>query len=90
MNSRRRRREILFEEGVNYYWAGDFATARELFARAVAGGFYCYPAFVNDRRLADLGERPEFTPILEKARRRHEEFKAFVESDSPRRATARR
>ncbi|MCZ6746272.1 MAG: hypothetical protein O7C74_03530, partial [Acidobacteria bacterium] len=74
--------ELLFEEGVVYYWAGDFETARELFARAVAGGFYCYPAFTNDRRLADLNQRPEFASVLKKARRRHEEFKAFVESQS--------
>jgi TolB-like protein len=74
--------EILFEEGIDYYWAGDFDTAKELFARAVAGGFYCYPAFNNDRRLADLNQRPEFAPVLEKARRRFEEFKAFVESNS--------
>ena len=48
----------------------------------MAGGFYCYPAFNNDRRLADLHQHPEFAPVLEKARRRHEEFKAFVESQS--------
>jgi len=80
--------EILFEEGIDYYWAGDFETARELFARAVAGGFYCYPAFSNDRRLADLNQHPEFASVLEKARRRHEEFKTFVESQSPRQAVA--
>ena len=72
--------EILFEEGVDYYWAGEIDTARELFARAVAGGFYCYPAFVNDRRLADLNQRPEFGPILEKAQRRYEEFLSFVQN----------
>ena len=80
--------EILFEEGVDYYWAGDFETARELFARAVAGGFYAYPAFSNDRRLADLNQHPEFTPVIEKAKRRYEDFKAFVERNSPRQAMA--
>jgi hypothetical protein len=72
--------ELMYEEGVDYYWAEDFEAARELFARAVAGGFYCYPAFNNDRRLADINQRPEFTPVLEKARARYEEFKAYVES----------
>jgi TolB-like protein len=80
--------ELMFEEGVDYYWAEDFEAARELFARAVAGGFYCYPAFNNDRRLADLHQRPEFTPVLEKARRRYEEFKAYVESTGQLVATA--
>ena len=51
-------------------------------ARSVAGGFYCYPAYQNDRRLADLSQRPEFASILQKARRRYEEFKKYVESDS--------
>jgi TolB-like protein/tetratricopeptide (TPR) repeat protein/predicted Ser/Thr protein kinase len=75
--------EILFEEGLDYYWAGDYATARELFARAVAGGFYCYPAFRNDRRLKDIDTHPEFASVLEKARRRYDEFKEFVASRNP-------
>ena len=65
-----------------------FTGEREPFVSPVvgygAGGFYCYPAFTNDRRLADLNQRPEFASVLKKARRRHEEFKTFVESQSPR------
>ena len=71
--------ELMFEEGVEYYWAEDFEADRELFAHAVAGRFNCYPAVNNDLRLADLHQRPEFTPVFEKARRRYEELKAYVE-----------
>jgi hypothetical protein len=43
--------------------------------RSIAGGFFCYPYFMNDALLESLHDEPEYGALLEQARQRHEEFK---------------
>ena len=50
---------------------GDVDGAIELFERAVAGGFCCFPSFVRDPWLDDLRHRPEFVRVMALAEERH-------------------
>jgi len=43
--------------------------------RAVAGGFFCYPAFLTDPSLDGVRELPAFQAILSVARERHDAFR---------------
>jgi serine/threonine protein kinase/tetratricopeptide (TPR) repeat protein len=43
---------------------------------AVAGGFFCYPYFKSDPLLENIRGEPEFAVVLERARQRHERFRA--------------
>jgi TolB-like protein/Tfp pilus assembly protein PilF/predicted Ser/Thr protein kinase len=70
--------ELLYEIAADLAWAGAYDTSRDLFTRAVEGGFYCYPAFLNDPRLQAPLARPEFAGVLATARRRHDSFRAYV------------
>jgi eukaryotic-like serine/threonine-protein kinase len=45
--------------------------ALELFERVVGGGFFCYPAMVRDPWLEPVRHRPQFTKLLETAKRQH-------------------
>jgi DNA-binding winged helix-turn-helix (wHTH) protein/tetratricopeptide (TPR) repeat protein len=45
----------------------------ELFQRAVAGGFFCYPAMAHDPWLDSLRGEPAFEKLLAEARDRHRE-----------------
>jgi hypothetical protein len=48
----------------------------QLFQRAVAGGFFCYPAMAHDPWLDSLRGEPEFERLLAEARNRHGEAAA--------------
>ena len=53
--------------------------ALEALERAVAEGFFCYPALIRDPWLDSLRADPEFTSIAGRARERHERAReAFV------------
>jgi hypothetical protein len=45
----------------------------QLFQRAVAGGFFCYPAMSHDPWLDSLRGEPEFERLLGEASNRHRE-----------------
>jgi tetratricopeptide (TPR) repeat protein len=55
---------------------GDTGSALRLFRLTVEGGFFCYPYFVSDPLIDNLRHDPGFPALLEKARQRHEAFKA--------------
>jgi hypothetical protein len=46
-------------------------SALDLFARVVAGGFFCYPALLTDPWLDSVRKSPRFLKILERAERQH-------------------
>jgi DNA-binding winged helix-turn-helix (wHTH) protein/TolB-like protein len=50
-------------------------TALRLLRRSIEGGFFCYPYFTNDPLLDNLRGEAEFAELMERARRRHEDFK---------------
>lgn len=50
--------------------------ALEMLSLSVDSGFFCYPFFVNDSLLNNLRSESQFNEILEKARKRHEDFKS--------------
>jgi DNA-binding winged helix-turn-helix (wHTH) protein/TolB-like protein/Tfp pilus assembly protein PilF len=53
----------------------DPQAALRLLRRSIEGGFFCYPYFTNDPLLDNLRGEAEFAELMERARRRHEEFK---------------
>ena len=53
----------------------DKPTALRLLRRSIEGGFVCYPYFTNDPLLDNLRGEVEFAELMERARRRHEDFK---------------
>ena len=55
---------------------GDVDAAVRLFRLTIDGGFFCYPYFVSDPLIQNIRHDPQFAPLLEKARQRHEAFKA--------------
>jgi serine/threonine protein kinase/tetratricopeptide (TPR) repeat protein len=68
--------ELVYKVAQAYAVLGDKASALRMFQRAIEGGFFCYPYFVRDPLLDNVRHEPGFEPLLEEARRRHEEFKA--------------
>src|SRR5262249_42593254 len=50
--------------------------ALRMLEKSVEGGFFCYPYFSNDRLLSKLTLDPQFQTILDKARARHDAFRA--------------
>jgi DNA-binding winged helix-turn-helix (wHTH) protein/TolB-like protein len=53
----------------------DRPAALRALRRSIDGGFFCYPYFVNDPLLDNLRGEAEFAELMERARRRHEDFK---------------
>ena len=59
--------------------------ALDLFERVVAGGFFCYPAMVNDPWLESLRRKPRFNRLLGRAEAQHREARSdFVRLDGER------
>jgi hypothetical protein len=46
-------------------------SALQLFERVVGGGFFCYPAIVNDPWLDSLRTQPQFVTLLGQAEEQH-------------------
>jgi DNA-binding winged helix-turn-helix (wHTH) protein/TolB-like protein len=53
----------------------DRRAALRALRRSIDGGFFCYPYFMNDPLLDNLRGEAEFAELMERARRRHEDFK---------------
>jgi tetratricopeptide (TPR) repeat protein len=53
----------------------DRPAALRMLRRSIDGGFFCYPYFTNDQLLDNLRGEAEFAELMERARRRHEDFK---------------
>ena len=70
-----------------YYMAypGEASRALSFLARAVQGGFFCYPAMVQDPWFDPLRGDPEFIKLLRLAETRHQEATAaFAEAGGER------
>jgi DNA-binding winged helix-turn-helix (wHTH) protein/tetratricopeptide (TPR) repeat protein len=68
--------EALFYLARHLASLGETGRSLELFQRAVAGGFFCYPAMAHDSWLNSLRGEPEFERLLGEARNRHREAAA--------------
>jgi serine/threonine protein kinase len=68
--------EGIYKVAEAYAVLGDRASAVRVFERSIAGGFFCYPYFQSDPLLANVRGEPGFAPALERARLRHEAFRA--------------
>ncbi len=55
---------------------GDLDSAIRLFRLTIDGGFFCYPYFVSDPLINNLRHDSGFPGLMERARQRHEAFKA--------------
>lgn len=57
----------------------------ELLERVVSGGFFCYPAMLNDPWLEPVRKRPRFASLLKKAEQQHQAAREeFVRLDGDR------
>ena len=66
-------------------YQGELDQAVSVFARAVDGGFYCFPAMTRDPWLDPVRARPEFTKMLRVAETRYREAAAaFLETGGDR------
>jgi tetratricopeptide (TPR) repeat protein len=75
--------EITYKFAQAYDALEDRKSALRALNRSVDQGFFCYPYFETDPLLKNIRNEPEFAAILEKARRRHEDFKRKVELYRP-------
>ncbi|MGB2715342.1 MAG: protein kinase [Vicinamibacterales bacterium] len=67
--------EALFRIAEAYAVLGDRGGALRVLRRSLEGGFFCYPYFARDPLLESIRSVPEFQPLLERARERHEAFR---------------
>jgi DNA-binding winged helix-turn-helix (wHTH) protein/tetratricopeptide (TPR) repeat protein len=68
--------EALFYLARHLAYLRETGRSLELFQRAVAGGFFCYPAMTHDPWLDSLRSEPAFERLLGEARNRHREAAA--------------
>jgi TolB-like protein len=59
-----------------YAVLGDAESGLRMFAKVIEDGFFCYPYFLHDPLIDNLRNQPGFADLLNKARVRHEAFKA--------------
>lgn len=67
--------EIIYKIAQAYAELNKPKEALELFNLSIDKGFFCYPYFRHDPLLNNIRKEPEFENILQKAQKRHEEFK---------------
>src|SRR5262249_3965731 len=63
--------EALFYLARHLAHLGEPGQALDVFRRAIAGGFFCYPAMAHDSWLDTLRGKPEFEALLTTAGERH-------------------
>lgn len=61
----------------------DTPAALRMLDKSVSGGFFCYPYLQRDPLLEPIRAKPDFMPLLAKARTRYEAFKAQFAPDPP-------
>jgi DNA-binding winged helix-turn-helix (wHTH) protein/TolB-like protein len=67
--------EATYKIAQAYTVLGDKAAGLRVLEMSVEGGFFPYPYVVSDSLLEGLREQPQYAAVLERARRRHEEFR---------------
>ncbi len=68
--------EGLYKIAQAYAVLGDRRDALHMLEHSIGGGFFCYPYFVTDPLLRNIRGEAEFNTLLERARQRHERFRA--------------
>ena len=68
--------EGIYKIGQAYAALGDKSSALRMLRQSIEGGFFPSPYFETDPLLAPIRHEPEFTTLMDQARRRHEDFKA--------------
>jgi hypothetical protein len=68
--------EAIYKVAQAYAVLGDSRSALRTLTQAVAGGFFCYAYFQTDPLLDPLRRGPDFPPLIERARVRHQQFQA--------------
>ncbi len=71
--------EIAYKFAQAYDALGERAHALAAFNRSIEQGFFCYPYFASDPLMKNIRGDAEFAAILEKARKRYEDFKRELE-----------
>ena len=67
--------EATYKMAQSYAVLGDKSSAIRMFRTSIEAGFFSYPYFVRDPLLDNLRSSPEFPPLMNLARERHEAFK---------------
>jgi hypothetical protein len=67
--------EAMYKIAQGYAILGNKSAALGMLRRAIEGGFFCYPYIKDDPLLTNLRDQPDYTAILEAARKSHEEFR---------------
>jgi DNA-binding winged helix-turn-helix (wHTH) protein/TolB-like protein len=68
--------EGIYKVAQAYAVLGDKVSALRLLQKSIAGGFFCYPYFVNDPLLNTLRQEPAYSNLLNAAQQRHEQFRS--------------
>jgi len=77
--------EALYYAGRHFAHLGAIDDAISNLARAVEGGYFCYPAFMGDAWLENVRGRPAFEQIVRRAEERHHAaVKVFLAEDGDR------
>ena len=77
--------EALYYAGRHFAHLGAIDDAIANLARAVEGGYFCYPAFMGDAWLENVRGRPAFEEIVRRAEERHHAaVKVFLDEDGDR------
>lgn len=66
--------EMLYKMAQAYAQLGDKQSALRLFRRSIELNFYPYTYFVRDPLLEPVRSEPEYSAVMELARRRQDEF----------------
>ncbi|HXG93702.1 MAG TPA: winged helix-turn-helix domain-containing protein [Blastocatellia bacterium] len=75
--------EITYKFAQAYSALGDKEAAIRALDRSIEQGFFCYPYFASDPLLRSIRSEPACAAALEKARKRHEDFKRTLEAGNP-------
>jgi serine/threonine protein kinase len=68
--------EAMYKIAQAYAILGDARSAIRMLTQSVDGGFFCYAYFAADPLLDSIRGEPEFAPLIERARLRHQQFLA--------------
>jgi tetratricopeptide (TPR) repeat protein len=67
--------ELSYKLAECYSLMGDKAPALHLLKKSIDRGFFCYPYFLSDPLLDGIRTEPQYAPLIELARQRHQRFK---------------
>jgi TolB-like protein len=68
--------EAAYKVAQSFAVLGDKPSALHMLRFSIENGFFAYPYFIRDPLLVNVKNEPEFSAVMEIARRRHEAFKS--------------